>query len=131
MGTTGLRNIGNSCYINTTLQALSSVKPFTQGIINRTKTGRDQESGKLTDELGSLVQELKSGEYKYITPEDMSRCIKQKSEGRFANGRQEDAHELLVFLLDLIHEETKKEKEGSVIENTFSGKMETTLTCTR
>ena len=128
---TGLRNIGNSCYINTTIQALSCVTPLIDQIRERVKENSDLETEEITEELGSLARELKSGKYQYVTPEALNRVIKEKSNGRFANGKQEDAHELLVFLLNQIHEETKHEVEGSVLEMTFSGKMETELICTR
>ena len=32
---TGLRNVGNSCYVNATLQALSSITPFTERVLER------------------------------------------------------------------------------------------------
>ena len=67
IGSTGLRNIGNSCYINTTIQALSSVPQFIEKVLNRTYKSSDQEAGMLTDELGSLVRDLKSGKYKYTS----------------------------------------------------------------
>ena len=113
---TGLRNIGNSCYINTTIQALSCVTPLTDRIRERPKENRNQETEELTEELGNLVRELKSGKYQYVTPEALNKILKLKSDGKFANGKQEDAHELLVFMVNQIHEETKQEGEDSIVE---------------
>ena len=74
---------------------------------------------------------MESGKYQYVTPEALNKILKLKSDGKFANGKQEDAHELLVFMLNQIHEETKQEGEDSIVEKTFSGEMETELICTR
>ena len=128
---TGLRNVGNSCYLNATVQALASVTPFTETILQRMENEEKPETENLTDVIGNLVKDIRTGEYRYITPHRLNETVKQTSNGRFANGRQEDGHELLVYMMDEMHEETKGEGEGSVIEQTFRGKMETKLRCTR
>ena len=116
------------------IQALTSVTPFTERIIQRIANDEElasSSSEKLTDEIGNLVRDIRTGEYRYITPHRLNEAVKQTSNGRFANGRQEDGHELLVYMMDEMHEETKDEEEGSVIERTFRGKMETKFACTR
>ena len=41
---TGLRNIGNSCYVNATLQALANTTPFTESLM-RGRERRDADKG--------------------------------------------------------------------------------------
>ena len=51
--------------------------PLIDQIREQPKENREQETEELTDELGSLVRELKSGKYQYVTPETLNKAIRQ------------------------------------------------------
>ena len=129
---TGLRNIGNSCYVNATLQALANTTPFTESLMRR-RERRDADKGEgkkeeLLEEVTSIIEKLKKGEAEYVTPTQVIETAKKLSAGNFGSGTQEDAHEFLMFLLEEIHEENK---EGvSITEEIFTGEKENILECT-
>ena len=128
---TGLRNIGNSCSLNATLQALISAVPFTERVMQKKEIANGN-TGDLINEIGSIITSIKAMEERYITPMKFAEKVKSLSNGQYGNGEQEDAHEFLTFLFDKLHEETKSDEGGkSIIEELFTGTMDMLLTCER
>lgn len=63
-GKVGLNNLGNSCYMNSSLQCLSHIKPLTLAFLSQRALkdlnveSRDGSGGKLADQYSKLLQEL-------------------------------------------------------------------------
>ena len=77
---TGLRNLGNSCYINAVIQALISVTPFSETMMQLKENNKEKRTeGKLTRELEYLIQDLKAGERKDISPGAFIETVRNKS----------------------------------------------------
>lgn len=116
---TGFSNMGNTCFLNSTLQCLAYLPPFCQSLLaipekDKFFNGKENSQGKrITWLLRSLFQKIEeaSGGEGAISPRDVVEALPSlgNSGGRyggytFRKGRQEDAHEFLVHLLDAMHD---------------------------
>ena len=71
--------------------------------------------GQIADEFGLVVKGLWEGTFRYLKPDRFKLVISQ-CKGDFAGTKQQDAQELLIFLLDGLHEDLNKVKERRYIE---------------
>ncbi len=125
-GIVGLKNRGNTCYLNTSIQCLSNIEELSNYFIN----------DEYVDDLNNRFSELKgkkidvvivSKEYsklikaiwnsnKYIEPRSFHEAI-QRYDSRFIGYDQQDAQEVLAFILDNLHEGLKYDVEINYIGN--------------
>ena len=110
---TGLRNLGNSCYMNSVLQCLLATAPLAKYILasyyleDINKTNPLGTGGRIAEELAILTRVAHSGNYRSVSPYEFKRTI-----GRFApefgGTKQQDSQEFLLVLLDQFHEDTNR-----------------------
>ncbi|KAK6302116.1 hypothetical protein J4Q44_G00281690 [Coregonus suidteri] len=132
-GVAGLKNHGNTCFMNAILQCLSNTELFAEYLAleqyrgedsshstndkstesNKPKSingvciqrkGHQQESGEVTEQLSGLVRALWTFEY---TPQHSRefKNVVSKSALQFRGNAQHDAQEFLLWLLDRVHED--------------------------
>ena len=111
----GLRNYGNNCYFNSVIQAISSSKYFCLNFRN-TEIEGDNIIKDIQEVINKKWSNINS-QTSYNTMKIHSRIIKYSN--TFAVGRQEDAAELLTYLLDMI-DETKMDNLIELYKNKYS-----------
>eukprot|EP00514_Thraustochytrium_sp_LLF1b_P011493 CAMPEP_0184544188 /NCGR_PEP_ID=MMETSP0199_2-20130426/3453_1 /TAXON_ID=1112570 /ORGANISM="Thraustochytrium sp., Strain LLF1b" /LENGTH=562 /DNA_ID=CAMNT_0026938331 /DNA_START=36 /DNA_END=1721 /DNA_ORIENTATION=+ len=112
-GLVGLSNLGNTCYMNSTVQCLSHCWPLTRYFIS----GDYKQDCNLDSKLGTggafanaweqMLRKMWLGNNTIVTPSGVKSAIATLpgSGNQFAGYQQHDAQELLVFLLDTLHED--------------------------
>uniref|UniRef100_A0A8C2C6A6 ubiquitinyl hydrolase 1 n=1 Tax=Cyprinus carpio TaxID=7962 RepID=A0A8C2C6A6_CYPCA len=138
-GVAGLKNHGNTCFMNAILQCLSNTelfaeylaleqyrgdqtddeKPKTNGVLQR-KGGQDR--GEVTEQLSGLVRALWTFEYTPQHSRDFKNAV-ARSSLQYRGNAQHDAQEFLLWLLDRVHEDLNH------LCLTFSCLSPSSLTC--
>eukprot|EP00548_Thalassiothrix_antarctica_P019651 CAMPEP_0194195056 /NCGR_PEP_ID=MMETSP0154-20130528/75919_1 /TAXON_ID=1049557 /ORGANISM="Thalassiothrix antarctica, Strain L6-D1" /LENGTH=1062 /DNA_ID=CAMNT_0038919543 /DNA_START=418 /DNA_END=3603 /DNA_ORIENTATION=- len=129
----GLKNLGNTCYLNSSLQLLYTLPEFVSGL-----TGN---GSVLCESITSLSNTLKNTT-SVTTKTTMHqtavnpRCIKEAVDAvsdRFLGNEQRDAHEFLSDLIDRLHDELKEKdkdrKKKLVTDRFFRTDMDVCLKC--
>ncbi|KAF7655235.1 hypothetical protein LDENG_00058900 [Lucifuga dentata] len=107
-GLTGMKNIGNSCYMNAALQALSNCPPLTQFFLDCSGLVRTDKKPALCKSYHKLISELwHKKRPSYVVPTSLSHGIKLVNP-MFRGYAQQDTQEFLRCLMDQLHEELKE-----------------------
>ena len=135
----GFHNLGNTCFLNATLQCLTFLPPFCQTLIaiSNNKIGNEHNGGKrktpqgkrITSSLCNLFLQAhglnnnssKGGPFapkKVVSHLSNIGSCGSRNGYKFRLGRQEDAHEFLVHLLDAMND---GELRAAGINQTVSG----------
>ena len=110
-----------SCLFVFFLFILLSLKPLAEHFLHdkyRSEINRQNilgYKGQIADEFGLVVKGLWEGTFKHLKPDRFKLVISQ-CKADFAGTKQQDAQELLIFLLDGLHEDLNKVKERRYIE---------------
>jgi len=111
-GATGLQNLGNTCFLNATIQCLANT-PLLKEYFLSTQYVRDINErgagckGRLAEEFGHVLAELWAAKMTQFSPRNLKRTIDQFAP-QFAGYEQHDAQELLSFFLDGLHEDLNR-----------------------
>lgn len=107
-GLTGLKNIGNTCYMNAALQALSNCPPLTQFFLECGGLVRTDKKPALCKSYQKLVSDLwHKNRPSYVVPTNLFQGIKAINP-MFRGYSQQDSQEFLRCLMDQLHEELKE-----------------------
>lgn len=129
-GKMGLRNLGNTCFMNSALQCLSHVEIITQYFLtNQYQKDLNKDNplgtgGNLALEYDALLKELWFGTTSNTAPSGLKRAIARFAP-QFSGFQQHDSQELLAYILDGLHEDLNRVKQKPYTEVRESdGKMD-------
>nr|XP_042701606.1 inactive ubiquitin carboxyl-terminal hydrolase 50 [Chrysemys picta bellii] len=147
-GLTGLRNLGNTCYMNAVLQCLCSISPLVEYFLSgKYVTALHKENGEVATAFAYLMADMWLGEFECISPEVFRSVIGDLCPA-FTKKTQQDAQEFLIYVLNELHEALKKSckrrcygntstsredrgtgSETSIITQLFEGQLSYDITC--
>ena len=128
-GLTGLKNIGNSSYMNTIIQCLSHCADLVYYYISDLyindlkKIPKQNQLKNVSIAFSSILKKLWIEDNKSINPIDLRYAISQYYSW-YNNNTQHDSHEFLLNLLNCLHEETNKENIKGLIKFYEEPKLE-------
>ncbi|KAK6635733.1 hypothetical protein RUM44_000987 [Polyplax serrata] len=157
-GLTGLKNLGNTCYMNSIVQCVSNnpalAKYFCGNHYRDDLFFQNKTKGEVAEEMAAVVKTLWSGQFRSIACRDFKSTVGAfKTE--YATYEQQDSHEFLTFLMDWLHNDLNKvvvadstnskskmndmekawwdfkQKNESLISTLFYGLQKSTLTCVK
>ncbi|CEP00383.1 hypothetical protein PBRA_001437 [Plasmodiophora brassicae] len=112
-GTVGIRNIGNSCYVNAALQCLSNCWEISRPFLSdsfRLELNCDNPlgcQGRLAAAYACLLKEMWFGPHDVVDAREFKSTLAAHAT-QFAGTQQHDAQEFLAFLLDGLHEDLNR-----------------------
>lgn len=153
-GVVGIRNIGNTCYMNSVLQCLSNTKKLTDSVLDDS----DGADGKLIRVYRDLLSRIWTSNDNHPVDTTAFKSAFQRLSPRFVGFDQQDSQEFLRLLLDKLHmdvnrvkvkpramsdvDETLKDNalandfwqrylatDNSTVVDLFAGQLKSTLEC--
>lgn len=132
-GVCGLQNLGNTCFMNSSLQCLSNTYELTQYFLSNeflkdlNKNNPLGTGGYLISGYSELIKELWMGTESYVSPWDLKKVI-GKFAPQFSGYSQQDSQELLSYLLDGLHEDLNRVIKKPFVEDIeFKGQKDEDL----
>ncbi|GBG27778.1 Ubiquitin carboxyl-terminal hydrolase, putative [Hondaea fermentalgiana] len=112
----GLRNLGNTCFMNAALQCLSHTAPLTDFFVGTLLWQKDVHrenpngtGGKLAEAFAALLSDLfaESSNKQAINPRAFKNTVSRFAP-QFSGTRQHDCQEFMSYLLDGLHEDLNR-----------------------
>lgn len=113
MGITGLQNLGNTCFMSSSIQCLSNTFSLSKYFLDekfKAEINTDNvlgTGGKLAVQFAKLLNELWNEESSVVTPWSFKKIV-GSFQPMFSGFAQHDSAELLSFVLDGLHEDLNR-----------------------
>jgi len=111
-GASGLRNIGNTCFMNSVIQCLSNTKLLTNYLLSdehvrEINTSNSSMKGSLIKAFATVIKSLWKSNGRVVDPSSLKGAV-QRFAPRFSGYNQEDSQEFLRYLLEGLHEDVNR-----------------------
>ena len=117
-GLTGLANLGNTCYINSTMQVLSHCYIFNELLEKLDFKNLNENSDSLLLLEWKKLKDLMWSKNCIISPNRFIQCIQKISKTKnlelFSGYAQNDLPEFLMFIIDSFHNSLKRKVKISI-----------------
>ncbi|CAL7942582.1 unnamed protein product [Xylocopa violacea] len=112
-GLNGLRNIGNTCFMNSVIQCLSNTRPLLEYLLNEQyladiNTTTSSMKGALIKAFSQVIHELWEVGGDHVVNTTALKTQIQRFAPRFMGYSQQDAQEFLRYLLEGLHEDVNR-----------------------
>ncbi|EAX97049.1 Clan CA, family C19, ubiquitin hydrolase-like cysteine peptidase [Trichomonas vaginalis G3] len=120
-GMIGCKNLGNTCYFNSGIQCIMHSLPLTRFLLGDewrddiNETNPLGMKGKLVRQFAALTAREWLGEEIALSPDGLKSVTGQFAP-QFAGYQQQDPHELIMFMLDGIHEDLNRCRTKPMVE---------------
>jgi ubiquitin C-terminal hydrolase len=124
----GFRNMGNTCFMNTTLQAIINTPRihdiFTRDVFLKYVNEKNKmgTNGTISAVFSALIDLYFSGKVSVITPEIFLTTFANEVNRQLADRRQHDAQEFQIYLMDALHEDTNRVQVRKPFEQNYDGR---------
>lgn len=130
-GVSGISNLGNTCFLNAILQALSACNTFITFLNSlRPLKGTEDSDSMVVSELEQFLKTLSTG--KAQSPYELINALSQKFP---YFGQQHDSHEIFYVINEALSAIKKRTDNSFLLEitkdNPLLGLMSTEITCTK
>ena len=109
----GLQNIGQTCYMNASLQCLINVEKLSKKLLNKfNQNSINIQTQPLTYVYASLLYEFKITDKSYIIPTTFKATLEELNP-LFQGNQASDAKDFIFFMIETLHQELKPPENPS------------------